>query len=299
MQNNLPKLIIIGGPTAIGKTSLAIELAQKFNTEIISADSRQIYKQLNIGVGRPSPIELSQIKHHLIACIDIHQHYHTADFERDALQILDNLYLKKDVAIVCGGTGLYIQTLCDGIDNMPTIQPEIRHKLNQQYEKEGIEFLQEYIRKNDPETLAFIDINNPKRLIRAVEVMQQTQEKYSSFRKGLSIQRNFEPIFFCLFDEREMIRKNIEARVLKMLQEGWVEECISLLPYRHFKALQTLGYREIFDYLDQKITYQEMVHTITLHTQQYAKRQLTWFRRDKRYHWVKNIEEIYKLIKFN
>ncbi|MCO5229821.1 MAG: tRNA (adenosine(37)-N6)-dimethylallyltransferase MiaA [Chitinophagales bacterium] len=298
MPTKTPQLIVIGGPTAIGKTSLAIELAQKLQTEIISADSRQIYKQLNIGVGRPSKNELSLVKHHLIANIDIQQHYHTADFERDALTILEDIYSKKDVAIICGGTGLYIQTLIDGIDNMPEIQIEIRQQLNKRFEEEGISFLQDYIQKNDPELLGSIDINNPKRLIRAVEVMLQTREKYSSFRKGVAVKRNFEAHLFCLYDEREIIKSNIEKRVLKMLQDGWVEECKSLLPFRHLKALQTVGYREIFDYLDGEFNYQEMVQAITIHTQQYAKRQLTWFKRDKRYQWVKNIEELSKIMNY-
>lgn len=299
MPTKTPQLIVIGGPTAIGKTSLAIELAQKLQTEIISADSRQIYKQLNIGVGRPSKDELSQVKHHLIANIDIQQHYHTADFERDALKILEDIYTEKEVAVVCGGTGLYIQTLVDGIDNMPEIQIEIRQQLNKRFEEEGILFLQEFIQKNDPELLSSIDINNPKRLIRAVEVMQQTQEKYSSFRKGVAVKRNFDSHLFCLYDEREIIKSNIEKRVLKMLQDGWVEECQSLLHFKHLKALQTVGYREIFDYLDGKYNYQEMVQATTIHTQQYAKRQLTWFKRDKRYQWVKNIEELSKIMNYS
>ena len=291
-QNNLKRLIIVGGPTAIGKTKVAINLAEELNTEIISADSRQIYQQLKIGVGRPSDIELNTVKHHLIGTVDISQHYHTADFERDALNILDEIYLYHSDAIVCGGTGLYIKTLCDGIDDMPEIQPEIRNSLNKQFEENGIEFLQQLIHEKDPNLVSHIDMNNPKRLIRAAEMIIQTGQTFSSFRKGIQVNRNFTPYLFCLHDERDIIRKNIEIRVHQMIEDGWIDECIQVLPYRNLKALQTVGYKEIFNYLDGNMSLEETINWIIIHTQQYAKRQLVWFRKDKRYIWVKSTKEI-------
>ncbi|HUH74416.1 MAG TPA: tRNA (adenosine(37)-N6)-dimethylallyltransferase MiaA [Chitinophagales bacterium] len=288
----MKRLIVIGGPTAIGKTKTAIEIAQELNTEIISADSRQIYQQLKIGVGRPSEEELNAVKHHLIGTIDITQHYHTADFEKDSLKILEKIYQEKTDAIVCGGTGLYIQTLCDGIDDMPEIDPEIRNSLNEQFKLKGIQFLQQFITEKDPDLIAKIDMNNHIRLIRAVEMMIQTGQPFSSFRKGNKAIRDFTPHMFCLHDEREIIRKNIEIRVHQMIENGWIDECTQLLPYRNIKALQTVGYKEIFNYLDGNMSLDETVNWIIIHTQQYAKRQIIWFRKDKRYIWVRSAEEI-------
>lgn len=294
----MKRLVIIGGPTAIGKTKAAIFLAEKLNTEIISADSRQIYQQLKIGVGRPSEKELKTVNHHLIGTVDIAQHYHAADFEMDALSILNEIYQKKSDAIVCGGTGLYIKTLCDGIDDMPEIQPEIRNSLNEEFEQNGIEFLQEFIKEKDPELVAQIDMNNHKRLIRATEMIIQTGQPFSSFRIGKKADRNFTPQMFCLYDDREIIRKNIEIRVHQMIEDGWIDECKQVLPHRDMKALQTVGYKEIFNYLDGNMSLEETINWIIIHTHQYAKRQLVWFRKDKRYIWVKSAEEIHDHLKY-
>jgi len=291
------QLIVIGGPTAVGKTALAIALAQELDTEIVSADSRQIYRQLNIGVGRPSPEELAAVPHHLIGYADIHQHYHAADFEQDALRVLDEIYSRQNTAILCGGTGLYIQTLCDGIDDIPSADPVIRQQLEERFLSEGIGFLQDFVREKDPDLVPVIDMQNPKRLIRAVEVCLQTGERYSSFRKGKKATRNFSPRFFCLHTERAQLYGNIRKRVLQMLQDGWVEEARELLPYQTLKALHTVGYRELFDYLEGKVSYQDTIELIVTHTCQYARRQLTWFRRDPRFHWVTSLEEVRNSLK--
>lgn len=292
MSENKPLLVVVAGPTAIGKTRTAISLAQKFDTEILSADSRQVYKELKIGVGRPSATELQTVRHHLIANVSIHQHYHAVDFEKDALQILKELFQVKNTAIVCGGTGLYIKTLCDGMDDMPEIDMMIRENLNQRFENEGISFLQEFIKKNDPDLLGHIDMMNHKRLIRATEIMMQTGQTYSSFRKKKEVERPFTALLFCLYNEREIIRENIEKRVEQMFADGWLEECENLFEYRHLKALQTVGYKEIFDYIDEKESLNKTKELIITHTYQYAKRQLTWFKKDKRYIWVKSVAEI-------
>ncbi len=292
MHNKQKKLVVIGGPTAIGKTKIAIQLASFLNTEIISADSRQIYRQLKIGVGRPSVQELKTVRHHLIGSMDITQHYHAADFEKDALKILDDIYLTKNIAIVCGGTGLYIQALCDGLDDVPKTDMSIRAELNHRFDAEGILFLQNFIREKDPVLFQTIDLQNHKRLIRAAEVIIQTGKPFSYFRKGQKSKRNFTPVFFCLYADKKTIRTNIEKRVHQMIEDGWIQECLAIEKYKDLKALQTVGYKEIFRYLDGNIGYDEMTELIITRTYQYAKRQLTWFRRDERYQWVTNLEEI-------
>lgn len=297
MPNDRPKVIVIGGPTAIGKTKMAIELAEKIQTEIISADSRQIYRQLKIGVGRPSDDELNRVKHHLIGTVDIQQHYHAADFERDALEILDQIFQKNNTAIVCGGTGLYIQTLADGIDEMPDVDPALRNQLNQRFEEEGIGFLQELIREKDPDLVAQVDMNNHKRLIRAAEIILQTGQPFSMLRKKNIKERPFDMQFFCLYNDREVIRKNIEKRVHQMFEDGWVEECENLYESRNLKALQTVGYKEIFQHIDGQETLENTKNLIITHTYQYAKRQLTWFKRDTRYQWILSSDELYYNLK--
>jgi tRNA dimethylallyltransferase len=281
------KLIVIAGPTGIGKTALAIELAMHYSTEIISADSRQVYRQMKIGVGRPSEEEMSKLPHHLIGHVDISTHYHASSYEKDALKALESIYQRKDIAILCGGTGLYIQTLCDGMDEVPPADMQIRNRLEEQVRQEGIAGLQDFVRQNDPELAANIDMQNPKRLIRAVEVMKISGRTFSSFRKGQKAQRNFEPIYICLDMPREELYARIRSRVDAMLEAGWLDETRLLYPFRYLKALQTVGYRELFDYIDGKMDWPTTVELIKVHTCQYARRQLTWFRRDKRYVWVK------------
>ena len=281
------KLAVIAGPTGVGKTALSIELALQYRTEIISADSRQVYEQMKIGVGRPSEEELSKVPHHLIGHVDIASHYHASSFEKDALKVLESIYEGKEIAILCGGTGLYIQTLCDGMDEVPPADMQIRNQLEDQVKLEGMAELQAFVRENDPELAATMDMQNPKRLIRAVEVMKVSGRTFSSFRKGNKAQRNFEPIYICLDLPREELYERIRQRVDTMLEEGWLEEARSLYPSRHLKALQTVGYRELFDYMEGIHDWPTTVGLIKTHTCQYARRQLTWFRRDKRYVWLK------------
>lgn len=265
---------------------MAIELALHYTTEIISADSRQVYEQMKVGVGRPSEEELSKVPHHLIGHVDIATHYHASSYEKDALKALESIYQRNDIAILCGGTGLYIQTLCDGMDEVPPADMQIRNRLEEQARQEGIAGLQEFVRQNDPELAANIDMQNPKRLIRAVEVMKVSGRKFSSFRKGQKAQRNFEPIYICLEMTREELYARIHRRVDTMLEAGWLDEASSLYPYRHLKALQTVGYRELFGYIEGVKDWTNTVELIKTHTCQYARRQLTWFRRDKRYVWL-------------
>lgn len=282
------KLIIIAGPTGIGKTALSIELALQYQTEIVSADSRQVYRQMNIGVGKPSEKEMKKVPHHLVGHVDLHDHYHAADFERDALGCLEKIYHQHHTAILCGGTGLYIQTLCDGMDEVPPADMALRHQLEERVMAEGIAFLQAFVREKDPELAATMDMQNPKRLIRAAEVITVSGRTYTSFRQGRKVERTFEPIFICLDMERDALYERIRQRVDAMLAAGWLEEAENLRAFRHLKALQTVGYRELFDFLDGKADWSSTVELIKTHTCQYARRQLTWFRRDKRYVWLKN-----------
>lgn len=292
MEEDAKKLIVVGGPTGVGKTALAIELAQHFTAEIISADSRQVYQQLKIGVGRPSDTELNSVKHHLIGHVDIEQHYNAADFESDALQCLKEIFSKNQTAILCGGTGLYIQTLCDGMDALPAADLELRAQLEAQFHSEGIAFLQEYIQTHDPELMSSIDMQNHKRLIRAVEIMMISGEAYSSLKKGRKTTREFQPVFFCLSMNRDVLKQRINKRVDQMIEEGWLEEAKTLFDKRHLKSMQTVGYRELFDFIEGKSSWESTVELIKTHTWQYARRQLTWFRRDERYTWVESKDEI-------
>ena len=289
-MSSAKKLIIIAGPTGIGKSALAIELALEYQTAVVSADSRQVYRQMSIGVGKPSEEEMKTVPHFLIGHVDIHDHYHAADFERDALRCLEEIYASKDTAILCGGTGLYIQTLCDGMDEVPPADMALRQQLEDRVRAEGIAFLQDLVQEKDPELAATMDMQNPKRLIRAAEVITVSGRTYTSFRQGRKVSRPFEPIFICLDMERDTLYKRIHQRVDNMLAAGWLEEAQGLMAFRHLKALQTVGYRELFDYLDGKADWSTTVELIKTHTCQYARRQLTWFRRDKRYVWLKNEE---------
>jgi len=291
MESKRP-LIVIGGPTGVGKTAAAIEVALKIGAEIISADSRQVYQQMSIGTGRPSAEELASVPHHLLGHIDIHRHYNASDFEREALSCLQDIWSRGRQAIVCGGTGLYIQTLCDGMDEMPPADMKIRNELEERFSQEGIGFLQDYIKAHDPDLIPQIDMQNQKRLIRAVEVIMVSGQPYSSFRKGRKTDRDFEPIYFCLNLPREELYAKIRQRVLKMIDNRWLDEAQALYANRHLKALHTVGYRELFDYFDGNTDLPTTIDLIQTHTCQYARRQLTWFRRDSRYIWVSSAEEM-------
>ncbi len=273
-------LLVIGGPTASGKTGLAIQLAQHFQTEIISADSRQFYQELSIGTAKPSSEELAAAPHHFVDFISVHQAYSVGDYEREALEKLNILFQEKDVVILSGGSGLYIRALCEGLDEFPAVAPEIRPQLIQQLESEGIEVLQEKLALLDPEYFKIVDKNNPQRLIRALEVCIASGNPYSSFRKKTKADRPFESIFIFLEWERAQLYDRINRRVDQMLEDGLIEEARDLLPLKHLNALQTVGYQELFDYFDQKISMEEAVRLIKRNSRRYAKRQMTWLRKD-------------------
>lgn len=297
-QISNPKyLIIIAGPTAVGKTSTAIQIAKHFNTEIISADSRQIFKELNIGVARPSIDELNEVKHHFIANKNIQNYFSAGEYEREVIALLDDLFKTKNVVVLCGGTGFYINAILNGFDEIPPIDEKIREALNQQFKDFGIEPLQQKLKEIDEETYNEIDIHNTQRIIRALEVCIGTQQKFSSFKRKNNVQRNFTPIKIGLNISKEQLHHNINTRVDEMMRQGFLEEAKSVINYRNHNALQTVGYKELFDFIDEKTTLTEAVELIKLHTRQYAKRQLTFFNKHNDYNWFQP-KEIKSIINF-
>jgi len=279
-------LIVIAGPTASGKTAFAIEMAKALNTVIISADSRQFYKEMSIGTAAPTEKELSQAKHYFIHHISIEDKYDVADYEHDVLQLLDKLFLAHDVVIMTGGSGLFIDAVCNGIDTMPDTLPIIREKVKQLYDKNGLQALQDEVQRLDPKYFALVDKQNPRRLQRALEVCYQTGQPFSAFRKGGTVQRDFAIKKYALLWDRQHLIERIDQRVDLMMQQGLLEEAQALYPQRHLNALNTVGYKELFAYLDGQSTLPEAIEQIKIHTRQYAKRQMTWLRKDTSYHWI-------------
>lgn len=279
-------LIVIAGPTASGKTAFAIEMAKALSTVIISADSRQFYKEMSIGTAAPTEEELSQAKHYFIHHISIEDKYDVADYEHDVLQLLDELFLAHDVVIMTGGSGLFIDAVCNGIDTMPDTLPIIREKVKQLYDKNGLQALQDEVQRLDPEYFALVDKQNPRRLQRALEVCYQTGQPFSTFRKGDAVQRDFAIKKYALLWDRQHLIERIDQRVDLMMQQGLLEEAQALYPQRHLNALNTVGYKELFAYLDGQSTLPEAIEQIKIHTRQYAKRQMTWLRKDTSYHWI-------------
>lgn len=272
-------LIVIGGATASGKTAFAIRTALHFNTEIISADSRQFYREMNIGTAKPTPEELAQVKHHFIGHLRIHEAYNVGDFERDASALLEQLFQQYDQVVMAGGSGLFVKAVCEGLDVFPEVPEEIRAGVMEFFENRGLTALQEELRKSDPAYFAEVDLNNPSRLIRAVSVCRASGRPFSSFRRQAARPRFFEPVYIRMDWPREELYRRIDQRVDDMMRRGLLEEARTLYPFRHLPALQTVGYQELFDYFDQKTNLEEAVRLIRQHTRNYAKRQLTWMRR--------------------
>jgi len=279
-------VIIVAGPTAVGKTAVAIELAKKFGTEIISADSRQCFKELNIGVARPSQSELQTVKHYFIASHSVHDTVNAGSFEQYALQKVNEIFRAHDRAIMVGGTGLYIKAFSDGMDETPDVPAEIRESIILNYEKNGLEWLQRETQRKDPGFYQAGETQNPQRLMRALEVAEATGRSILEFRKGKKKQRDFEIVKIGLELPKEELHRNINSRVDRMIEARLVEEVRQLLPYKNLNALQTVGYAEIFDYLDGKTSLKDAIELIKKNTRQYAKRQMTWFKKDKEINWM-------------
>lgn len=291
MSHELKTLIVIAGPTASGKTALASELADKLKTEILSADSRQFYKEMAIGTAKPSPEELKQAKHHFIDSHSITETFSVGDFERQGLAVIDNIFKTHDTAIMVGGSGLYIKAICEGFDELPTASPEIRTRLNHEFEERGITYLQEQLKLADPVYYGQVDLNNPQRLIRALEVSEHTGVPFSAYRKSTTNQRPFRSVKIGIDLPREVLYQRINQRVDEMIKQGLIEEVKALLPYRYLNALNTVGYSELFDYFDNKKDLETAIALIKQNTRRFAKRQMTWFRKDKGIRWLRPGEE--------
>lgn len=273
-------LIVIAGPTAIGKTDLSLSIAKKYNTDILSCDSRQFYKEMRIGTAVPSQEELSQIKHHFIQNLSIANKYSVGKFEIDALKKIEELHKEKDVLVMVGGSGLYIDAVCRGLDDFPDVKEGLRDELNLRYKNEGIESLKRQLIELDPEYHNEVDKSNPHRIIRALEICISTGKPFSSYRKQQKKKRKFTTIKLILSREREILYDRINKRVDIMMSEGLLEEAKSVYEYRENNALQTVGYKELFAYFDGDWDLETAISEIKKNTRRYAKRQMTWFRRD-------------------
>jgi len=276
-------LIVVGGTTASGKTGFAIRLAQYFNTSIISVDSRQFYREMSIGTAKPTVDELAQAPHHFIGHRSIFDSYSAGDFETEALALLDRLFQEKDIVIACGGSGLYLKAITEGLNDFPEVPMATRQAIEKEYEEKGLEWLQGRLQQVDPAYCQIVDMQNPHRLIRALSVYEVSGEAFSSFRQQQGPKRNFQAIYLQLYWPREEQYQRINQRVDAMMEAGQLAEAKGLFPHRHLTALQTVGYQELFAHLAGESTLAEAIDLIKRNTRRYAKRQLTWMRRDR--HW--------------
>jgi tRNA dimethylallyltransferase len=290
-------LVIITGPTASGKTTAAIETAKYFKTEIVSADSRQIYSELSIGTAVPSASELAAVKHYFIQSHSIFENYNASRYEAEAIEVLENLFKKNNIVILTGGSMLYIDAVCKGIDDIPDIDPELRMNIKRQLEETGIDNLRVQLKKLDPEYYSHVDLKNPARIVHALEVCLMTGKPYSSFRKKTPKKRDFALIKTALNCERAELHMRINNRVDAMIQNGLEQEAQEVFHLKHLNSLNTVGYREFFDYFEGKISKEKAIELIKRNTRRYARKQITWFRNDPDVTWF-NSGETKQLIKF-
>lgn len=280
-----PVLLVINGPTASGKTALAIALAQHYRTHILSADSRQFYRELSIGTAKPTPEQLARAPHHFINSLSIHDTYTAGDFERDSLNLLEQLFQEHPLVILCGGSGLFVKAVCEGLDDLPRATPELRQSLIDTYEKQGLSPLLQQLRELDPAYAAEVDIHNPNRIMRALEVCLTSGKPYSSFRIQAPAARTFQTIYIGLEVPRQTLYQRIHQRVDEMVHRGLEAEARSVLPYRHLSCLNTVGYQEWFACFDGDLTREQAIDKIKQHTRNYAKKQLTWLRKVPHMQW--------------
>ncbi len=292
---NTKELIVVVGPTASGKSDLAIEIAEKYSTEIISADSRQFFRQMSIGTAAPTKEQLKRVKHHFIHCRDVWNDYAAGKFEIDALQLLEELFKQHDKIVVVGGSGLYIDALCRGFDDIPTVDEECRAMLNSRYESEGLEPLLEELKIRDLQFYNCVDRANHKRIIRALEVCITSNKPYSELRKGAINKRPFIVKKIGINLNRDYLYSRINKRVDLMIEEGLESEARSVYQYREHNALKTVGYSEMFDYFDNIISLEQAIDKIKQNSRRYAKRQLTWFRRDTDTLWISGSDDLDKI----
>ncbi|OKL40528.1 tRNA (adenosine(37)-N6)-dimethylallyltransferase MiaA [Pontibacter flavimaris] len=286
MNKQQKHLVVVVGPTAVGKTDLCVRLARHFNTEIISADSRQFYREMSIGTAKPTPAEQQGVKHHFVDSHSITGEYSAGAFEQEVLALLERLFVEHDVVILTGGSGLYVRAVLEGMDEMPETDPAVREQLTKLYEQEGLQPLLDKLQQLDPLYFAQVDKANPQRVVRALEVCLSSGHPYSSFRRSVPQERPFNTIKIALNRERAELYSRIDQRMDLMLAQGLAEEARQLYPYRQHNALQTVGYKEIFDYLEGKYDWEEAVRLLKRNSRRYAKRQLTWFNKNpQEYAW--------------
>lgn len=290
-------LVVVVGPTAVGKTAMSVQLAKHFGTEVISADSRQFYREMEIGTAKPSQEEMDGVTHHFINSRSVSEPYDVGQFERDVLSRLEALYKRFDTVIMAGGSGLFVDAVCRGFDELPSVSEEVRTALKILYKNAGIEALQQELKASDPEYYTNVDIQNPQRLMRALEVCRATGKKFSEFRKGSKAKRPFGVIRVGLNMERQLLYQRIDQRMDKMIADGLFEEAERLYPFRALNALQTVGYREIFGFMAGDYDRDEAIRLLKRNSRRYAKRQLTWFKRDENTVWYEP-SEIRKVIRY-
>lgn len=288
-------MLTVLGPTASGKTDLAIRLAQHYSAEIFSADSRQFYKELNIGVARPTEVELAAAVHHFIAHISIHGAYSSGDFEKEALELLGQYFEEHEVGVLVGGSGLFIKAVLEGLDYFPKVSEDLRARLNTRLESEGLEALVRELQALDPKAND-IELDNPRRVLRALEVCLSSGKPYSSFKQQPKKQRPFHPVKIAINWDRQLLYDRINRRTELMFEQGLVDEVRSLLPHRNLNALNTVGYSEVFDYLDGHCSLEQAIDKVKQHTRNYAKRQLTWLRKQEDVLWVAPKENVTNII---
>lgn len=278
--------LVIVGPTAIGKSSVAIQLAKHFNTQIISADSRQCFRELNVGVAKPSKKDLQSVHHYFINSHSILQEVNAKLFEQYALQAAGEIFIDNDMAIMVGGTGLYVKAFCEGLDEVPEVNSEIRKKIILKYEQKGLEWLHAEVKKSDPEYFLNGEINNPQRMMRALEIKISTGRSILEFQSNKKIKRVFKIVKIGLELSKEKLHENIDNRIDAMIEQGLTDEVRALIPYQKLNALQTVGYKELFEYLEGSISLDKAIEKIKTNTRNYAKRQLTWFKKDREIKWI-------------
>ena len=291
-------LVVILGPTGVGKTDTCIRVAKHFNVPIINADSRQIFQEIPIGTAAPTQVQQQEIKHYFVGNHHLDDYYSASMYEQDVLSLLEKLFTSQDIALMSGGSMMYIDAVCNGIDDIPTVDEQTRQWMKQRLHDEGLPALVEELRQLDPIHYEYVDKNNPRRVVHALEICHMTGKTYTSFRTNKIKERPFQILKIGLNLPREELYQRINQRVLNMIQEGWVEEALKVYPKRELNSLHTVGYRELFDYLDGLYTLDEAIEKIQSNTRRYMRKQLTWFKRDQKIRWFSpnNIEEIINYI---
>lgn len=291
-------LFVIVGPTGVGKTSLCLKIAEQLNTVIINADSRQVFKEIPIGTAAPTNEERKRIKHFFVGNLHINEYYNASMYENDVLKLLNVIFKYKDNAILAGGSMMYIDAVCDGIDDIPSVDDTIRKTLQERYTNEGLTQISDELARLDPEYYNIVDRNNPKRIIHALEICLSTGKTYTSFRKNAPKERPFKIVKIGLNRERQELYNRIDQRVEQMINDGLIQEALNVYPYRHLNALNTVGYKEMFEYLDGLSTLENTIFRIKCNTHKYCRKQLTWFKRDTNIRWFSpdNVEEIINYI---